>query len=202
MRKYNKIDDKFFENDTIETAKSLLGKIIVKNEGKNKYLAGKIVETEAYLGENDPACHAYQKTTGRSRVLYEEAGTIYVYFIYGNYYCFNVVTERKGIGAAVLIRAVEPIEGIETMRKNRYNVKKDFDLTNGPSKFCMAFGIGREFNEKKLSGDGIYIAAAESKERFETAASKRIGIVKGEDLPYRFFIKNNPYVTKHKFNNI
>jgi DNA-3-methyladenine glycosylase len=202
VSKYNTIDDKFFENGTIETAKSLLGKIIVKNEGENKYLAGKIVETEAYLGENDPACHAYLKTTGRSRVLYEEAGTIYVYFIYGNYYCFNVVTERKGIGAAVLIRAVEPIEGIDIMKKNRKNVKREFDLTNGPSKFCMAFGIGKEYNEKKLSGSGIFIAKRNLKEKFEIVVSKRIGIVKGADLPYRFFIKNNPYVTKHKFNNI
>jgi len=202
MIEYAVLNDDFFRRDTLKTARELLGKIIIKKTGRNNFLSGKIVETEAYMGDHDPACHAFQKVSGRSSVLYEDGGTIYVYFIYGNYYCFNVVTEKKGIGSAVLIRAVEPIEGIEVMIRNRPKVKKMFDLTNGPSKFCMAFDIGREFNNKKLSKDGIFIAEPTKKEKFEIVTSKRIGIVKGAELPYRFFIKDNPYVTKHKFNKI
>jgi DNA-3-methyladenine glycosylase len=202
MKNYVLISDNFFNKDTINAAKELLGKILVKKTGKNEYISGKIVETEAYIGEHDPACHAYQNISGRSSVLYEEGGTIYVYFIYGNYYCFNVVTEKKGIGSAVLIRAVEPVEGIDIMTANRPKAKKIYDLTNGPSKFCMAFDIDKKYNGKKLSEDGIFISEPFHKEKFEIAASKRIGIVKGADFPYRFFIKDNPFVTKHKFNKI
>ena len=200
MRDYVPIKRSFFLQNTIIVAKELLGKIIVKKIYKNTTLAGKIVETEAYIGEYDPACHAYQKLSGRSSVLYEDGGTIYVYFIYGNYYCFNVVTEKEGIGSAVLIRAVEPLDGREIMKENRPGINRIYDLTNGPSKFCMAFEIDKKFNNKKLSEDGIFISEPMHKEKFEIKTSKRIGIVKGADFPYRFFIKDNPYVTRHKFN--
>lgn len=200
MRDYVPIKRSFFLQNTIIVAKELLGKIIVKKIGKNTLLTGKIVETEAYIGEHDPACHAYQKLSGRSSVLYEDGGTIYVYFIYGNYYCFNVVTEKEGIGSAVLIRAVEPLDGIEIMKENRPGIKRIYDLTNGPSKFCIAFDIDKKFNNIKLSEDGIYISEPLRNENFEIKTSKRIGIVKGADFPYRFFIKDNPYVTRHKFN--
>lgn len=200
MRDYVPIKRSFFLQNTIIVAKELLGKIIVKKIGKNALLTGKIVETEAYIGEHDPACHAYQKLSGRSSVLYEDGGTIYVYFIYGNYYCFNVVTEKEGIGSAVLIRAIEPLDGIEIMKENRPGIKRIYDLTNGPSKFCIAFDIDKKFNNIKLSEDGIYISEPLHKEKFEIRTSKRIGIVKGADFPYRFFIKDNPYVTRHKFN--
>ncbi|MBI5404248.1 MAG: DNA-3-methyladenine glycosylase [Ignavibacteriae bacterium] len=202
MDKYELLTDNFFKRETLKTAKDLLGKVLVKNNGKKGILSGKIVETEAYIGEHDPACHAFQKTSGRSSVLYEEGGTIYVYFIYGNYYCFNVVTEKKGTGSAVLIRAVEPLEGIGQMKLNRPGIKSIHDLTNGPSKMCMAFGIGREFNNTRLSAKGIFISEPLGEEKLKIAVSKRIGIVKGAELPYRFFIKDNPYVTKHKFNKI
>lgn len=202
MDKYASLSDDFFKMETLKTAKFLLGKVLVKNNGRKGILSGKIVETEAYIGDHDPACHAFQKRSGRSSVLYEDGGTIYVYFIYGNYYCFNVVTEKEGIGSAVLIRAVEPLDGIRQMKLNRPGIKSIHDLTNGPSKLCMAFGIGREFNNTRLSAKGIFISEPREKEKFEIAVSKRIGIVKGADLPYRFFIKDNLYVTKHKFNKI
>jgi DNA-3-methyladenine glycosylase len=197
---YLPLIDSFFKRDTIKVAKDLLGKVIIKKIGMDEYLSGKIVEVEAYIGEHDPACHAYQKVSGRSSILYEDGGTIYVYFIYGNYYCFNIVTEKEGIGSAVLIRAVEPLEGVEIMKVNRPGVKKINDLTNGPSKFCLAFDIDRRFNNTKLSKECIFISNPIIKEKFEIKTSKRIGIVKGTDFPYRFFIKDNPFVTKHKFN--
>jgi DNA-3-methyladenine glycosylase len=200
MKAYKPISIDFFKKDTIKVSKELLGKVIVRKIDNKTCLAGKIVEVEAYIGEHDPACHAFQKVSGRSSVLYEEGGTIYVYFIYGNYYCFNIVTENKGIGCAILIRAVEPIEGIDIMREFRPKIKNIHDLTNGPSKFCIAFDIDKKFNNQKLSENGIFVSDSQIKEKFEIKTSKRIGIVKGADFQYRFFIKDNPYVTKHKFN--
>ncbi len=197
---YEPLKASFFRRDTIIVAKELLGKILVRKMGKNDFISGKIVEVEAYMGDHDPACHAYKKITGRSSTLYEDGGTIYVYFIYGNYYCFNIVTEKKGIGSAVLIRAVEPLKGIDIMKEFRPKVKSIHDLTNGPSKFCLAFDIDKKFNGKELSKESIYISYPRKKEKFEIGTSKRIGIVKGVEYPYRFFIKNNPFVTKHKFN--
>lgn len=200
--RYLPIQDDFFKRNTLKVAKDLLGKIIVRKTDKNTYISAKIVEVEAYMGDHDPACHAYQKVTSRSGTLYEDGGTIYVYFIYGNYYCFNIVTEKKGIGSAVLIRAVEPIEGIEIMKEFRQKSKTLFDLTNGPSKFCLAFDIDKRFNGKKLSEKEIFISYPIKKEKFEISTSKRIGIKKGEHFLYRFFIKDNLYVTKHKYNFI
>jgi len=200
MLKYFPLKDNFYKRDTIKVAKELLGKVLIRKTGKNEYLSGRIVEVEAYMGDHDPACHAYQKVTGRSSTLYEDGGTIYVYFIYGNYYCFNIVTETKGIGSAVLIRAIEPLEGIEIMKELRPKVRNSHDLTNGPSKFCLAFDIDKSFNGKKLSEDGIFISNPLKKEKFDIKTSKRIGINVGKDFPYRFFIKNNPFVTKHKYN--
>ena len=189
----------FYLRNTILVAKELLGKIIVKKNGR-QLLSGKIVETEAYIGNHDPACHAYQNITGRSAMLYEKGGTIYVYFIYGNYYCFNLVTEKEGNGCAVLIRAVEPISGINIMKINRNKISKIIDLTNGPSKFCMAFGIGRNHNGLDATSSAIKVFEPVIKEKFDIITTKRIGISSGIELPYRYYIKNNPFVTKHKFN--
>jgi DNA-3-methyladenine glycosylase len=197
--KYTLIDRKLYSKDTLTVAKKLLGCYITK-EMQKYTLVAKIVETEAYLGNNDPACHAFQKLTNRNRPMFEEGGISYVYFIYGNYYCFNVVTEQKGIGAAVLIRAVEPIDGIDQMRKNRKYQVKDINLTNGPAKFCMAFDIGRQDNSLNLTEDRIRIYRSKRKEDFTIAITPRIGIKDGAEFPYRFFIKDNPYVTKHKLN--
>jgi len=192
---------KFYVRDTLIAAQGLLGKLIVKSENNGRVTSGVIVETEAYLGLNDKACHAYNKTTGRSRFLYSEGGVSYVYFIYGNYYCFNVVTEEAGTGAAVLIRAVEPVEGIDIMKKRRKNIKKPEDLTNGPAKFCLAFGIGKQHNQLELTAPGGIIGIYDTgKNNFDIMQSRRIGIVKSAYLPYRYFIKDNPYVTKHKLN--
>ncbi len=189
----------FYLNDTLTVSKQLLGKYLVrKYEGY--YLCGKIVETEAYLGDTDPACHAYGRITPRNSILFMEGGIAYVYFIYGNYFCFNVVTEKKGTGAAVLIRALEPVTGSETMKLLRGKIKKEHDLTNGPAKLCLAFGIDGKLNGTDLQSKDIFISRDSVKENFTVAVSRRIGIEKGSHFPYRFFIKDNPFVTRHKLN--
>jgi DNA-3-methyladenine glycosylase len=132
--------------------------------------------------------------------MFEDGGIAYVYFIYGNYYCFNVVTEKQGTGSAVLIRGVEPISGIHAMRKNRGVIRRDCDLTNGPSKFCLAFNIDKKDNREDLTEERIFISKPKKKENIIISVAKRIGIREGADLPYRYFIKDNPYVTRHKLN--
>lgn len=196
---YVKLNKSFYTRDTVTVAKELLGKYIFKKSGKG-FLVAKVVETEAYLGDEDPACHAFRKITRRNEPMFEEGGISYVYFIYGNYYCFNVVTEAEGIGAAVLIRGVEPVNGISAMKRNRGVIRKEYELTNGPSKFCLAFNIDKKDNKIDFTEDKIFFAKHRKKENIIINVAKRIGIREGAELPYRYFIKDNPYVTKHKLN--
>jgi len=192
----------FYLRDTIEVAKDLLGKIIVRKY-KNTFLTGKIVEVEAYIGSHDPACHAYKKTKGRCEVMYLIGGTAYVYFVYGNHYCFNIVTGKEGEGNAVLIRAVEPIKGLEFIRSQRGRDKSIYDLTNGPGKFCEAFQINLKDNGKDLVNDKCFFISLNNLPDYSKQVimqSVRIGINKGKEFPYRFFISNNPFVSKHKLN--
>ncbi len=198
-KKYKPLNRSFYLDETIEVAKNLLGRVLVKKV-ENGLLTGKIVETEAYMGDHDPACHAYRKITKRSRTLYQKGGTIYVYFVYGNYYCFNIVTEEEGKGCAVLIRAIEPLEGIEYMKDNRGSVKNIYELTNGPSKLCLAFDIESDLNDKDITGNSFFVSNPLVENKFDIAVSKRIGLNVGEEFMYRFFIKDNPFVTRHKFN--
>lgn len=192
-KEFEKIGKKFFERPTLDVARDLLGKyLVVKRRGK--ILSGKIVETEAYIGEDDLACHASKGRTNRSETLYQEAGTIYVYLVYGMYYCFNIVTEREHFPSAVLIRAVEPAEGVEIMKKAR---KTDSlcNLASGPGKLCMAFGINKAMNGKDIFSDRIYIEDREENignKSIKTA--KRIGVNYAgvcAHYPWRFYIKNN-----------
>lgn len=199
MNKYKKLNYNFYQNDTIVVARNLLGKYLFRKI-RTGYLIGKIVETEAYLGIDDPACHASKKKTKRNEVMFCNGGVAYVYFIYGNYYCFNVVTEKEDYGSAVLIRAIEPIEGIEVMKRNRKNVKDEISLTNGPSKLCLAFEIDKKLNGEDLTEENIFIAEKKEKEQLIISVTKRIGITEGADLPYRFYIQGNKFVTKHKIN--
>jgi DNA-3-methyladenine glycosylase len=196
---YIKLKRTFYTRDTVTVAKELLGKYIFKKSGKG-FLCGRIVETEAYLGDEDPACHAFRKVTKRNEPMFEDGGIAYVYFIYGNYYCFNAVTEKQGTGSAVLIRGVEPVSGIQAMRKNRGVIRRECDLTNGPSKFCLAFNIDKKDNWEDLTKERIFISKSKKKESITVSVAKRIGIKEGADLPYRYFIKDNPYVTRHKLN--
>lgn len=197
------LESNFFKRDTVEVAKNLLGKKIIRNISGNFFCA-KIVETEAYLGLEDKACHSYGgNITKRNQILYKEAGTIYVYLIYGMYNLLNIVTKNENDPEAVLIRAVEPIENIDAMAVNRFGkIYKDLssyqkkNLTNGPGKLTMAMEIDRALNGKILSQDYLYIEEGEDvRNIIETT---RIGIdYAGEDanLPLRFYIEDNPYVS-------
>lgn len=187
----------FYLRPTLQVAKSLLGKYVVRKLGRKK-LVGKIVEVEAYIGPNDPASHAYVGKTERNKVMFEEGGRAYVYFTYGMHFCFNVVTERGGYPAAVLIRAVEPIDGIEEMMKNRGFMTDENDkirLTNGPAKFCEAFGITREINGIDLTGDELFITNGENIKSSEIAVSERIGIRNGKGKKWRFYVRGNRFVS-------
>jgi DNA-3-methyladenine glycosylase len=186
----------FYLRPTLNVARDLLGKYLVRRVGK-KLLVGKIVEVEGYLGEKDPASHAYRGKTKRNEVMFMEGGHLYVYFTYGMHFCCNVVTEEEGKGRAVLLRAVEPIEGIELMRKNRAfdSDRKDYwNLTNGPAKLCEAFEIRREMNGTNLLGKELFLTEGEEIRKSKIGSSTRIGVKNGADKKWRFYVKGNRFV--------
>lgn len=200
-----KLTRDFYSRDTLQVAKNLLGKILVHNID-GVLLKGRIVETEAYLGIKDKAAHSYGgRKTSRVQVMYGPSGFAYIYFIYGMYYCFNVVTQGEGIPEAVLIRGIEPLENIEQMAIYRFNKPYDKlskyekkNLTNGPGKLCMAYNIDKRLNGVDLCGNRLYIEEGE-KQNFNIIQTKRIGIDYAEeakDYLYRFYIENNPYISK------
>ena len=188
-----KLKREFYNRPTLEVAKELLGKYLVVNKNGTK-LSGKIVETEAYRGLYDPASHAYGGMTPRNRIMFGEPGYAYVYFTYGMYYCLNVITERKGFPAAVLIRALEPMEGIEIMKRRRTKEKPE-DLTSGPGKLCQAMGVDKSLNGADLIGKTIYV-----EDRNEAVgkivSTNRIGIDEGKDKKWRFYLKDNRFVSR------
>ncbi|MFN8673014.1 MAG: DNA-3-methyladenine glycosylase [Candidatus Sericytochromatia bacterium] len=189
-----KLEKSFYTRDTITVAKDLLGKNLCRKTPFG-IIEAKIVETEAYLSENDPACHANRGMTPRNEPMFEEGGISYVYFIYGNYFCFNVVSDKKGFGTAVLIRAVEPLN--HEIIKNYRNTKKIKDLTNGPSKLCMAMNITKEQNKLDLiTSSEIFITDNESIKKNDIIETTRIGITQAQDLKLRFYIKDNIFVSK------
>ena len=195
-----KLKKSFYRRELLDVARSLLGKILVKASG-NKILAGKIVEVEAYNGDSDEAAHSYGGITKRNEIMFEAGGYLYVYFTYGAHHCCNVVTGKKGQGTAVLIRAVEPVEGIDSMIRNRFgrkikNDKEIFNLTSGPGKVCQAFSIDKTHSGTDLTGNNIFILNGEKIKSKDIGVSKRIGITRSVDLPWRFFIKNNPYLSR------
>ncbi|MBX7149009.1 DNA-3-methyladenine glycosylase [bacterium] len=181
-------------HSTLKVARDLLGKLLVHDSAEGKTV-GRIVETEAYLS-NDPACHASRGLTPRNAPMFEEAGIAYVYFIYGMYHCFNVVTGKKGRGEAVLIRALEPVEGIPLMFKRRPKAKLDRDLCSGPGKLVMAMGIEKEHNKHRLHEGPLYLLNEGKIKKKDVVTTTRIGIVEGANLPYRFYIKDNKYISK------
>ena len=182
----------FYRRSTIRVAQDLLGKNLVRVAG-SYIMAGRIVETEAYFGD-DPASHSYRGPTPRSQPMFEEVGHAYVYFVYGNHYCFNVVTEKIGRAGAVLIRALEPISGIDRMTLNRKGIK-DKGISNGPGKLCQAMGIDKKFNRVDLTGRILFITDGD-KSRFKIVRTTRIGISEAKDKAYRFYIKDNEFVSK------
>ena len=190
-----------FYTRTIHTvAKDLLGKYFVRIHNKI-LLAGKIVEVEAYDGRIDQAAHTFKGKTKRNEIMFEGGGNLYVYFTYGMHFCANVVTGKPNEGTAVLLRAIEPIEGIYRMALNRFSEKdisekQKINLANGPGKICQAFNIKRKNNGTSLNSDQIFITDAPKLNSNQIITSVRIGIKKSVDLPWRYYIKNNPYISK------
>ncbi|MCS7078207.1 MAG: DNA-3-methyladenine glycosylase [Bacteroidia bacterium] len=178
--------DRFNEYETLTLAQELLGKVLVTVQA-GSITSGIIIETEAYL-HNDPACHAYMnKKTKRNLAMFMPAGVSYVYLIYGMHYCFNVVSGQEGVGEAVLIRALKPLEGIEIMQERR-NLTDISQLCNGPGKLCQAMGIDISCNMRSLLSDNLYILDRVVKKK-DIVCTPRIGISKGMDLLYRFLLR-------------
>jgi len=195
-----KLPREFYLRPVLKVATDLLGKILVKNEG-TKLLAGKIVEVEAYDGSKDEASHSFRGKTKRNEVMFWQGGYLYVYFTYGVHHCCNVVTGKEGYGAAVLIRAIEPLIGIETMAYRRFGKKKIdekqlLNLTNGPGKICEAFAFNRSHSGLDLTGNKVYIIDVPSVKKSQIGISKRIGITKSTELPWRFFIKDSKFLSR------
>lgn len=188
----------FFRQDTVELARKLLGCLLV-HRTPDGITGGMVVEAEAYVGAIDKACHAYRNRSERTEVMYHDGGVAYVYFIYGMHYCFNVVTGPAGEGNAVLIRALEPVIGLELMQRQR-NTKSVRNLCNGPGKLCQALAISK--NEY-----GLDLCAADSPLRLiryrhlpdaQIVATPRINVAYAEEAaawPWRFYVKNSPYVS-------
>ncbi len=180
----------------MEVARDLLGRLLVRIYGGIR-LSGKIVETEAYLGANDPASHAYKGPTERNRVMFGPPGYAYVYFIYGMHHCLNIVTESDGVAGAVLIRAIEPVEGVDVMQRLR-NGRPIAELTNGPAKLTQALGLDISWNGTDLcTSDELFLEEGDPVPDEEVMTATRIGLSGGEtkDAPWRFVIKGNPFVS-------
>jgi DNA-3-methyladenine glycosylase len=191
-----KLPRSFYEQSTIEVAKQLLGKYLVRKHPAGSTI-GRIVEAEAYIGPQDLACHASKGRTKRTEVMFGPAGHAYVYYIYGFYNMLNLVTESKDYPAAVLIRAVEPVEGIELMESRRRN-RVLRNLTSGPGKLCQAFDIDRALNGADLCGNVLFVEDhGEPPPKFQ--AKPRIGVDyagKWKDKPFRFLIRGSEFVSK------
>lgn len=165
--------------------------------GARRRTAGRIVEVEAYVGPHDPACHAYgHRRTPRTEQLYAAAGTAYVYFTYGMHWCLNAVTEAEEYPAAVLIRALEPIAGLEVMRRRRGAGIADRHLCAGPARLCEALGVSGQLNGARLQRGPLRIERSRSGAREKIAKGPRVGITRARDWPLRFFFQDSPWVSR------
>lgn len=200
------LNRQFYKQGALTLAKELLGKVVVRTVD-NVTLKAKIVETEAYIGEIDKASHAYNgRRTERTEPLFREGGIAYVYFIYGKYYCFNVISGVEDKGEGVLIRALEPLNEFDYLAQKRFNQNyneltelKKKAITNGPSKLCMAFSIDKSENYIMLYEKGNFYIEDGEISNFEIVETTRIGIDYAEeaiDFPWRFYIKGNKYISK------
>ena len=187
----------FYDRETEIVAREMLGSII-ECRTPDGTASGMIVEAEAYVGEHDPACHAAVGRTKRTAPLYGRPGLSYVYFIYGVHWCFNAVTREEGLPSAVLVRAIEPIGGIDLMRTRRGPRGQGVNLTNGPGKLCEALGIDGAMNDLSLQKYPLVIRAGASLRDEDVAVGPRIGITKAADWPLRFFIRGNQWVSKSR----
>jgi DNA-3-methyladenine glycosylase len=200
LQNHKKLNREFYFRPVVEVAKNLLGKLFVKVE-KEKVLAGMIVEVEAYDGIKDEASHSFKGLTKRNKHMFFEGGFTYVYLTYGVHNCFNVVAGEKDFGAAVLIRSMEPIIGIETFSVRRFGKRKldekEFqNLLNGPGKICQAFNLTRDDSGKDLLQDELFILDYKKINKKLIESSERIGISKSVDLPWRFYLSNSKFLSR------
>jgi DNA-3-methyladenine glycosylase len=183
----------FYVRPAVEVARDLLGKVLVHGTA-----AGTIVETEAYLGGDDLASHSARGVTERTRVIFGPPGHAYVYFIYGMYECLNLVCEPEGQAGCVLIRALEPLAGIELMRERRPAARKVEDLASGPGRLTLAMGITRAQNGADVTRGALVVRAPAVPRRLEIAVTPRIGITKCADLPLRFVVRGSRFISGKK----
>jgi len=185
-----KLSRKFYSRDTKIVAKELLGKILV-HKTKEGICKGKIVETEAYLGINDPGAIGFRKIKNIPKSLFNLPGHAFVYFTYGNHWMLNILA-KKGVLGAVLIRALEPLEGIELMKKRR-GINEINNLTNGPGKLTKSFGIDKRYDGYDLTKGNLFLE--NSNEKIEIVKTTRIGLSRGKKKLLRFYIKDNKFVS-------
>ncbi len=197
----------FYLHDTVTVARALLGCVLWRRLDDGTRLAARIVETEAYLGANDMASHARRGLRSeRNASMYLEGGHAYVYFTYGMHWCLNVVTQEEGLAEAVLLRAAEPLRGIDAMRERRPKAKKETDLMNGPGKLCMALDVDRRLDGASLRGSSLWLAPRDLEvdvddDKEDIAVSPRIGIDNSGDAaawPLRFFLRGNRHVSAYR----
>jgi DNA-3-methyladenine glycosylase len=201
-----KLSRAFYMQPTLTVARKLVGKFLIR-KGRENLLVGRIVEVEAYLGELDPASHAYRGQTMRNSAMFRQGGHLYVYFTYGMHYCCNVVAEKKGKGRAILIRAVEPLQGLRSMAKRRKLFHKNdqtldqrvlIKLCSGPAKLCQAFGIDLKDNGLDLCRTTTWIAEEPGKRPTRVLSSSRIGITDGLEHLWRFYDGESPFVSRKR----
>jgi len=188
------LSKEFYARETVRVAKNLLGKQLVRVKGRVRMI-GRIVEVEAYRGSDDPASHAFHGLTLRNAPMFGEPGRAYIYFTYGNHYCLNITTHERGTPGAVLVRAIEPLEGISVMRRLRPNVP-ELALTNGPGKLTKALGIDKSLNEVDMTKPGPLFVMNAEEAHFKIGQSTRIGIRVGKDRLWRFYVSGSRHVSR------
>jgi DNA-3-methyladenine glycosylase len=185
----------FFSQSTEQVARALLGAVVVSQTGGVR-TAGRIVETEAYLGHTDPASHGFaMRRHARNASLYGPAGTWYVYLSYGVHWCCNLVCEGKGLGGAVLLRALEPLEGLDAMMERRRTTKRAL-LCSGPGRLAQALGITLELDGTPMRSSDVRVTRGTSVAPRDVVASARIGITKAADWPLRFTVRGSPWISR------
>ena len=188
----------FYDRETEIVARELLGAVL-ECTVRGVRCRGRIVETEAYVGEHDAACHAAAGRTARTEVLYGAPGRAYVYLIYGMHWCVNAVTRSVGLPSAVLLRAVEPLEGVAAMRRRRHAARTDTELTNGPAKLCEALGItGPRHHGVSLVSSPLRILRGDTVPDADVAITPRIGIGRAVDWPLRWIVRSSPFVSARR----
>lgn len=185
----------FYDRPTEDVARDMLGAVLECRTPAG-VARGRIVETEAYVGEHDAACHAAAGLTRRTAPLYGPPGIAYVYRIYGMHWCVNAVTRASGLASAVLVRAVEPLDGVELMWTRRPRARRERDLTDGPGKLCAALGIGAEHNGRPLQRPPLLVREGAAVADADVVVTPRIGITRAADWPLRYFVRDSPFVSR------